>query len=74
MNWYETRSLPVNEEIVSILLSCPGITCDDLEALSASVANCPEMGMSSKWINIISDTESKIVLQNYSKSVMCINQ
>lgn len=55
--------MPVNDEIVEGLLSYSGITCDDLEALLASVANC--MSMSSPWIDEILALEGEIVLQGY---------
>ena len=63
MNWFESRSLPVNDEIIQGVMNNPRVTCNDLEAIAASVAN--QDGMASPWINIILELEGAIVLRDY---------
>ena len=60
MNWYDTRSLPVNDEIIEAVLNNPDVTISDLEALCASVAN--QNGMADPCIEIILAKEGELVL------------
>lgn len=61
MNWIQTRSLPVNDEIIKAVMNNPDVTVEDLYALEASVAN--QYGAASPWIPIILEAEAALVMQ-----------
>ena len=59
----DRNHLPVNDEIITAVISNPDCTCDDLEALIASIGNCEAMGgVASPWIQTLLDLEARMVL------------
>ena len=59
----DPHHLPVNDEIVRAAISNPCVTCDDIEALIASIGNCEAMGgVASPWIQTLLELEGRMVL------------